>query len=102
MYKSHEFIGYGDIDDRYIYDIKIIDSEFEETISGKTHPINMVVLDGIIQIYEKRGYTVSQIAKQIFLLFKDDMHSWIYDCKTFKPDVWDKYGKEINKFILFS
>src|SRR5258706_343146 len=81
----------------------IIDSGFTDNIVAGSY------LAAICQAYEKRGYTVPQIAKQIFLAFKEiadegsfSMNRQVEFFKQHSPILMDKYGKELRKFLFFS
>ncbi len=114
MFKSYQFIGYIGYNPKTnhsIHQYKIVDSEFGD-IMVEVEATEYDVLSGarvIAQVYEKRGYTVSQIAKQLYLVCKQmeleynhTLNMIIWSQKKYNTELWDKYGKEIQKFILFS
>src|SRR5258706_13744432 len=79
-----------------VHQCKIIDSEFEDCVMAP----NLMV--AVVLCYEKRGFNVSQIAKQLYLFISDLHPDHLKWYKVDSPDIWDKYGKEIQKFLLFS
>src|SRR5207245_9629767 len=116
-YKYIQYLGYNRKTNKHSHKYKIIDSEFEETEAGEVDEVGVEVEVGIglevalVQVYEKRGYSVSQVAKQLFLLFQyfeKEYGSIYYSIKNqimwmkqYNAGLWNKYGKEIQKFLLF-
>lgn len=129
MFISYEFskyIGYDQETKKKSYLYKIIDLEFEEEVALRTavpalmeeepEAVEQRVAEraaagvaAVEKVYHKRGYSCPQIAKQIFLCMRYLSHKYIYSMndliswqKEYNPELWEKYGQEINKFLLFS
>ena len=115
MFISYEFIKYLDYDQetqQYSYLYKIIDSEFEEEMGTPSRSASQqagLYAAAVEKVYRQRGYSHPQIAKQIFLCLRyaSKGYSWgmnyLVSCqKEYNPEMWEEYGQEINKFLLFT
>jgi hypothetical protein len=110
MFQSYEYKDVDSISFQY----RIIDSEFEETkiirATNDGSPIvGILSVRAVEEIYKRRGYTNKQIAKQLFLCFRDaaaqnnfPLDEIIKRNKIFNPEIMKTYGEHIKLFLLFT
>src|SRR5258706_4517474 len=98
MFQSYDYIGRKKYtpSDITLYGYQIYDTEFQDSIfvgAGLGEDTRAV-----IQIYERHGYTASQIAKQLFLYFKFNQIQYYWMTldgevewhKKHIPELWNK------------
>jgi hypothetical protein len=79
MFQSYtfEYKGYDQAADQYLYEITIVDPDFgeERVVAKEVEEHTMASLItwsavAVIQLYSGKGYSVNQVAKNLWLLFE--------------------------------